>query len=60
MVRDKLTGDIFRADHLVKQVLNKRLDDDRLLRAGQKVKKAEQLEPNVRQDYEMVLETVCA
>jgi glycyl-tRNA synthetase len=30
MVRDTITGDIFRADHLVKQVLKLRLSDDKI------------------------------
>ncbi|KAK5671496.1 Glycine--tRNA ligase 1, mitochondrial [Batrachochytrium dendrobatidis] len=65
MVKDTKTGDIFRADHLVKQVLTRRLDDDRQLRMGgalsdaKKAKsKAVVLERTVRDHYELVLETL--
>jgi glycyl-tRNA synthetase len=34
MVKDTVTGNIYRADHLVKQVLNQRLSDDLALKAG--------------------------
>ncbi|KAH6564115.1 hypothetical protein BASA62_008050 [Batrachochytrium salamandrivorans] len=37
MVKDTKTGDIFRADHLVKQILSRRLEDDRQLRTGRLV-----------------------
>ncbi|KAL2920069.1 Glycine--tRNA ligase 1, mitochondrial [Polyrhizophydium stewartii] len=68
MVKDSKTGDIFRADHLVKQVLTQRLEDDRQLRLGlaptdaKKSKggkpKGDVLEPAVREHYELVLETL--
>ncbi|KAI8913173.1 hypothetical protein BC831DRAFT_490331 [Entophlyctis helioformis] len=69
MVKDSKTGDIFRADHLVKQVLQQRLEDDRSLRLGsaapsdaKKGKAAKPkgtiLEPAVRDQYELVLETL--
>ncbi|KAJ3327267.1 Glycine--tRNA ligase 1, mitochondrial [Blyttiomyces sp. JEL0837] len=66
MVRDVKTGDIFRADHLVKQVLKDRLENDQELRAGtfdkKKVPKGKpmptQLEPAVREEYELILESL--
>ena len=65
MVKDLGTGDIFRADHLIKQVLTQRLEDDRVLRLGasaaaaKRVKpKGSVLEPEVREKYEKVLETL--
>lgn len=65
MVKDVKTGDIFRADHLVKQVLNQRLEDDTTLASGTAPKPAKgqpKLEPltsDQRQEYELILETVC-
>ena len=58
MVRDSVTGDIFRADHLVKQVLNQRLFDHLSLKQGQEKKKVkgDLLEDSVKKDYESVLE----
>ncbi|KAJ3045297.1 Glycine--tRNA ligase 1, mitochondrial [Rhizophlyctis rosea] len=64
MVKDVKTGDIFRADHLVKQVLKQRLDDDQKLKSGLKVKVAKgkpqpvQLDKEVRDEYDMILETL--
>ncbi|KAI8622632.1 hypothetical protein BC830DRAFT_1056929 [Chytriomyces sp. MP71] len=66
MVRDVKTGEIFRADHLVKQVLNARLETDTSLRNDTFDKKKtpkglaapEPLTPAARQDYEMVLESL--
>ncbi|KAJ3112047.1 Glycine--tRNA ligase 1, mitochondrial [Phlyctochytrium bullatum] len=66
MVRDSKTGDIFRADHLVKQVLKARLEDDEAIRAGtfdkKKVPKGKpiptQLTPETKADYELVLESL--
>ncbi|KAJ3043385.1 Glycine--tRNA ligase 1, mitochondrial [Rhizophlyctis rosea] len=64
MVKDTKTGDIFRADHLVKQVLKQRLEDDQKLRAGVQIKvpkgkpKPLQLDIAVRDEYEMILETL--
>ncbi|KAJ3103090.1 Glycine--tRNA ligase 1, mitochondrial [Phlyctochytrium planicorne] len=66
MVRDAQTGDIFRADHLVKQVLKARLEDDDFLKAGtfdkKKVPKGKplpvSLTKEVRDDYELVLESL--
>ncbi|KAJ3064911.1 Glycine--tRNA ligase 1, mitochondrial [Podochytrium sp. JEL0797] len=66
MVKDLKTGDIFRADHLVKQVLNARLDTDEALATGtfdkKKVPKGkpmpERLAPEVKHEYEMVLEAL--
>jgi glycyl-tRNA synthetase len=65
MVKDSKTGDIFRADHLVKAVLTTRLEDDRNLRLGtgdvkkpKGVKPAETLTPSVKAEYENILETV--
>ena len=53
MVSDVETGDIFRADHLVKQVLKLRLDADQLGRHPQ-----DKLDPKTRQEYETILEQV--
>ncbi|KAI8823554.1 uncharacterized protein EV422DRAFT_493603 [Fimicolochytrium jonesii] len=64
MVKDVKSGDIFRADHLVKQVLSSRLEYDTKLAAGTAPKlakgqaKVEPLSADVRKDYEMVLETL--
>ncbi|KNC96480.1 glycine-tRNA ligase [Spizellomyces punctatus DAOM BR117] len=64
MVKDTKTGDIFRADHLVKQVLNQRLEDDTKLRSGAAPKavkgqpKVEPLTADQRAEYELVLETL--
>ncbi|KAJ3091599.1 Glycine--tRNA ligase 1, mitochondrial [Physocladia obscura] len=66
MVRDVKTGEIFRADHLVKQVLKTRLEDDFALKSGtfdkKKVAKGkpqpEQLKSEVKAEYEMVLESL--
>ena len=64
MVKDTKTGDIFRADHLVKQVLKQRLEDDQKLKSGVKIKVAKgkpqpvQLDKEVRDEYDMILETV--
>ncbi|KAI9209444.1 uncharacterized protein BJ171DRAFT_487007 [Polychytrium aggregatum] len=61
MVRDVKTGDIFRADHLVKQILKERLEaNDRLKRGvvpDKKSKKpAEPLTPETVKEYENILE----
>lgn len=60
MVTDTLTGDIFRADHLVKNVLTARIEDSKtgilLLIAGKKG--AEVLGKEKVGEYEMILETV--
>ncbi|KAJ3193293.1 Glycine--tRNA ligase 1, mitochondrial [Irineochytrium annulatum] len=66
MVTDVKTGDIFRADHLVKQILNSRLDVDEQIRTGTFDKKTwpkgkavpTQLEKKVKEDYELVLESL--
>ncbi|KAJ3227478.1 Glycine--tRNA ligase 1, mitochondrial [Clydaea vesicula] len=64
MVKDLVTGDIFRADHLVKAVLNQRLEDDETLRKkpgapdSKKKKKLEKLEDSVREEYLNILETL--
>ena len=74
MVKDKGTGDILRADHLVKGVLQARLVGDKEAR-GQAVKpveedakkkrkdkvkaKAVQLADEVVQEYERILAQVC-
>ena len=63
MVKDSKTGDIFRADHLVKQVLKQRLDNDHNLRyavddSKKKVSKGEMLNPALKEEYELILETV--
>ncbi|KAJ3216781.1 Glycine--tRNA ligase 1, mitochondrial [Dinochytrium kinnereticum] len=66
MVRDAKTGEIFRADHLVKQVLKARLETDEELKAGtfdkKKVPKGKpmptQLAPELKSEYELVLESL--
>ncbi|KAJ1341815.1 glycine-tRNA ligase [Batrachochytrium salamandrivorans] len=66
MVKDTKTGDIFRADHLVKQILSRRLEDDRQLRTGvsvdaKKPKGANAktvLDASTREHYDLVLETL--
>lgn len=65
-VTDSVTGDIYRADHLVKEVLGKRLEEDRNLKLGLQSdakkpkgqKPAEPLTEETKAHYEMVLETV--
>lgn len=67
MVRDTKTGDIYRADHLIKNVLQQRLEDDAALRAkgivaGAKLPKGmkgEVLTSEKRSEYELILESVC-
>lgn len=57
MVKDTLTGDIFRADHLVKRVLQSRLDG--VQEAPKKSKEpVKPLTNEARQEYEHILETV--
>jgi glycyl-tRNA synthetase len=67
MVKDTKNGEIFRADHLVKNVLKKRLEDDELLKNGKaptqakgkgKNKKAAPtpLSDELRKEYEDILE----
>ncbi|KAJ3417282.1 Glycine--tRNA ligase 1, mitochondrial [Chytridiales sp. JEL 0842] len=63
MVKDKVTGDIFRADHLVKQVINGRLETDELVKKGTyKAPKGKTapaaLSAETVADYELVLETL--
>ncbi|KAJ3296407.1 Glycine--tRNA ligase 1, mitochondrial [Borealophlyctis nickersoniae] len=64
MVKDLKTGDIYRADHLVKEVLSQRLEDDQKLRSGAVDKKSktkvkgEILDSAVREEYAMILETL--
>ncbi|KAI9344880.1 hypothetical protein BDR26DRAFT_856891 [Obelidium mucronatum] len=66
MVRDVKTGEIFRADHLVKQVLNARLDQDQALQNGtfdkKKVPKGkpmpERLPADLKTEYENILESL--
>jgi glycyl-tRNA synthetase len=64
MVKDSKTGDIFRADHLVKAVLKQRIDDDRSIRLGTgDIKKKgskvpETIPPEVKAEYENILETL--
>lgn len=66
MVRDEKNGEIFRADHLIKNVLKARLEDDETLRSkgvkiGQKAPKGfkgEVLEESLRKEYELILESV--
>ncbi len=65
MVKDSVTGDIFRADHLVKAVLTTRVDDDAAIRLGRGipkkpagVKPAETITLEKKAEYGMILETL--
>lgn len=65
MVKDTVTGDIFRADHLVKAVVSARLDDDKNLKLGLPVKKrsglvkqGEELSESKKIQYLEILETL--
>ncbi|KAJ3154890.1 Glycine--tRNA ligase 1, mitochondrial [Geranomyces michiganensis] len=64
MVKDTVSGDIFRADHLVKQVLSQRVEDDIKLEGGNPPKPAkgqpplQPLAPGIRAEYELILETL--
>jgi len=68
MVKDTKNGEIFRADHLVKNVLKKRLEDDDLLKSGtapaqgkgknKNKKQPTPLTEETRKEYEEVLEQV--
>lgn len=55
MVKDTTTGEIFRADHLVKQILNQRLEGGV---PGNPKAKAAALSPETKQEYEYTLETL--
>ncbi|OUM59943.1 hypothetical protein PIROE2DRAFT_54824 [Piromyces sp. E2] len=63
MVKDTKNGEIFRADHLVKNVLKKRLEEDELRRSGKapaqgkkNKKPVVELSDETRKEYEEVLE----
>lgn len=64
MVSDVKSGEIFRADHLIKAVLKQRLEDDESLRSkgvkkGDKVPKnlkGEVLDDGIRDEYTLILE----
>ncbi len=60
MVKDTVTGDIFRADHLVKQVLKQRIQDHHEIKSGADKKKAkiagDLLPEPILTEYETVLE----
>ncbi|KAJ1549654.1 Glycine--tRNA ligase 1, mitochondrial [Cladochytrium tenue] len=63
MVKDVVTGDIFRADHLVKQVLNQRLGDDLAFKSGAAKAKGKGPAPTpltkeTRAEYERILEAL--
>ncbi|KAJ1547459.1 Glycine--tRNA ligase 1, mitochondrial [Nowakowskiella sp. JEL0078] len=67
MVRDSVTKEIFRQDHLVKQVLKQRLEDNEILRkaganaANEKRKnkiKGDILDDGIIKEYENLLESV--
>lgn len=67
MVKDVKTGEVLRADHLVKNVLNERLDRDKALRdapadAKKKSKKevVKPLEADLKAEYESILNRVCS
>jgi glycyl-tRNA synthetase len=66
MVKDVKTGEVLRADHLVKNVLNERLDQNKALQdapadAKKKSKKevVKPLEADVKAEYESILNRVC-
>jgi glycyl-tRNA synthetase len=65
MCKDIKTGDIFRADHLVKAVLSSRIEDDRQIRLGlgdvkkgKGIKPAETITPEKKEEYENILESL--
>jgi glycyl-tRNA synthetase len=60
MVTDSVTGDIFRADHLIKLVLNRRLDTDKNVRLGLQKPPLNHspLSNELIDEYNYVLETV--
>jgi glycyl-tRNA synthetase len=69
MVKDPKTGDIFRADHLVKNVLKMRLDNHAAVITGApaprkifvgpgKVATEHRLDESVKTEYETILETL--
>ncbi|KAG8835668.1 Glycine--tRNA ligase 1, mitochondrial [Serendipita sp. 399] len=60
MVKDNKTGEVLRADHLVKNVLNDRLERDKIARdptveLKKKAKKEQPLDDAVRDEYESIL-----
>lgn len=64
MVKDSKTGEVLRADHLVKNVLNDRLEQDKVARdpnpdTKKKHKKEKPLEDVVRDEYNSILNRVC-
>jgi glycyl-tRNA synthetase len=64
MVKDSVLGHIFRADHLVKNVLESRLVEHEQLESGKKIKKAKGLQPAVvlsaeqLEEYRTILESL--
>jgi glycyl-tRNA synthetase len=65
MVKDNKTGEVLRADHLVKNALNDRLETDRIARepnqdTKKKQKKEKPLEDAIRNDYNSILNRVSA
>jgi glycyl-tRNA synthetase len=65
MVKDTQTGEVLRADHLVKNVFNDRLDRDKIAReppadTKKKAKKVEPLADEVVEEYNSILNRVCA
>ena len=61
MVKDVKTGEVLRADHLVKNVLGERLERDAIARdpdAGKRKQKETPLDDGVRTEYETVLNRV--
>ncbi|KAG8761093.1 Glycine--tRNA ligase 1, mitochondrial [Serendipita sp. 396] len=60
MVKDSKTGEVLRADHLVKNVLNDRLEKDKIARdpnveLKKKAKKEKPLDDAVRDEYDSIL-----
>jgi glycyl-tRNA synthetase len=58
MVKDNKTGEVLRADHLVKNVLNDRLDPTKVVDSKKKAKKTEPLSEETRIEYEAILNRV--
>ena len=66
MVKDVKTGEVLRADHLIKNVLKERLDQDKILQdvpADSKKKPKKEvpkpLEADVKAEYESIINRVC-
>lgn len=58
MVKDEETGDIFRVDKLIEDVLEERIENHKLLESGGKKKGAKKLAPEVLKRYSEILSTI--